>query len=187
MNGDLRREEGDVFKGLIAGAIGGLVASWVMDRFQEVWIEIAQKMESSENGSSEQDKQNEEQESQNGEEQEPTTVVTAEAISELVFNHELTEREKEYAGPAVHYAVGISSGAVYGAAAELVPEFTAGAGIPFGTAVWFFVDEMAVPALGLSKPVVEYPASTHLYALVSHFVFGLTTEIVRRPVRRALD
>jgi putative membrane protein len=107
-------------------------------------------------------------------------------LSENVFDHKLTKEEKEYAGPAVHYAVGTGSAAVYGAAAELYPSVTAGAGMPFGAAVWLVVDEGAVPALGLSKTPLEYPASTHIYALASHLVYGLSAEFVRRTVRQAL-
>jgi putative membrane protein len=70
--------------------------------------------------------------------------------------------------------------------AEVVPEVTAGAGLPFGVAFWLVVDEGAVPLLGLSKGPMEYPLSTHAYALASHFVYGLTAELVRRSVRRAL-
>jgi hypothetical protein len=43
-----------------------------------------------------------------------------------------------------------------------------------------------VPAAGLSRKPSEYPASIHTYAFASHLVYGLTTEIVRRAVRKAL-
>jgi len=82
--------------------------------------------------------------------------------------------------------MGITTGVLYGAVAELLPEVTVGAGLPFGAFVWLTADEGAVPALGLSKSPAEYPLSTHAYALSAHFVYGLTTEIVRRAVRRAL-
>jgi putative membrane protein len=127
--------------------------------------------------------QQREQSPDDGEEQEPATVKAAETISEIILGHQLAENEKEIAGDLVHYATGAASGAVYGAAAELAPELTVGAGIPFGTAVWLIVDEGAVPLLGLSKRPTEYPLSTHIYALASHFVYGLTTDIVRRAVR----
>ncbi|MFN2452708.1 MAG: DUF1440 domain-containing protein [Pyrinomonadaceae bacterium] len=74
-------------------------------------------------------------------------------------------------------AMGATSGAIYGVTAELVPVVTVGAGIPFGAAVWLIADDAAVPALGLSKSPTEYPLSTHAYALASHFVYGLTTDI----------
>ena len=78
------------------------------------------------------------------------------------------------------YATGTTSGAVYGVAAELAPE-AAGAGLPFGTAVWLVVDEAAVPLLVWRKERV--PLSTHVYALASHFVYGFSTEVVRSALR----
>jgi putative membrane protein len=74
----------------------------------------------------------------------------------------------------------------YGALAELSPTVAAGAGVPFGAALWLAADELAVPALGLSKPLPEYPPSVHANALAAHLVYSLTTDLVRRAVRRAL-
>jgi uncharacterized membrane protein YagU involved in acid resistance len=34
---------------------------------------------------------------------------------------------------------------------------------------------------------LKYPLSTRASSIASHLVYGLTTEIVRREVRRALD
>ncbi len=61
-----------------------------------------------------------------------------------------------------------------------------GAGLPFGSAVWAIADDVVVPALGLSKSPTAYPLSTHAYALTSHWVYGLTTELVRKAVRKIL-
>jgi uncharacterized protein DUF1440 len=175
----------DVLKGLAAGAIGGLVASWVMEEFQAAWMKVSRRMQ--QNGSDRTSSANDEKQSQSGEEeQEPATVKAAEMVSENIFGHHLAKDEKKLAGDAVHYTTGGASGAVYGVAAELIPEVTAGAGLPFGTAVWLVVDETAVPLLGLSKAPTAYPVSTHVYALASHFVYGLTTEVVRRGLRRTI-
>lgn len=76
--------------------------------------------------------------------------------------------------------------ALYGTIAEFVPVVTAGAGLPYGMSIWLVADEGVVPALGLSKPSKAYPLSIHAYALASHFVYGLTTELVRRAVRKVL-
>lgn len=77
-------------------------------------------------------------------------------------------------------------GGLYGAAAEIARNVTAAAGLPFGAAFWLVVDEGAVPLLGLSEGPMAYPLSTQAYALSSHFVYGLTAEMVRRAVRGAL-
>jgi hypothetical protein len=114
------------------------------------------------------------------------TERLASAISEGVLDHALSEREKDTAGTAIHYAFGISSGALYGAAAELVPEVAAGAGAPFGAFIWVTADEGMVPLLGLSKGPAEYPLSIHARSFASHLVYGLTAEAVRRAVRGAL-
>lgn len=90
------------------------------------------------------------------------------------------------AGTAVHLAFGIVTGALYGVAAEYAPRLTAGAGVPFGLAVWLGPDETVLPLLGLSKPPRRIPAGVHATALAAHAVFGLTTEAVRRSARGAL-
>jgi uncharacterized membrane protein YagU involved in acid resistance len=68
----------------------------------------------------------------------------------------------------------------------MAPSTTAAWGLPFGAAVWLGADEVAVPAFGLSKAPMEYPASTHASALAAHLVYGLTVDVVRRAVRAAL-
>lgn len=164
------------WRGLVAGAIGGVVASWAMDRFQYWWLSF--------DGRDERELQ--QPPTEEGHRDEPATVKTASAISEGVFGHSLTVKEKEIAGPIVHYAVGTTAGAVYGLAAEYEPNVTTLAGIPFGAAFWMVVDEGALPLLGLAKGPTAYSISTHVYALASHLVFGLTAEVVRSTVRRAL-
>jgi uncharacterized membrane protein YagU involved in acid resistance len=98
----------------------------------------------------------------------------------------LQESEKEPAGAAVHYAFGTLSGGLYGALAEVTPQVTTAAGLPFGAGVWLLADEVSVPLLGLSKGPTAYPASTHVYSLASHLVYGLTAELSRRAVRHVL-
>ena len=181
-------ENGEVWKGLVAGLAAGLVASWTMNQFQAAWTRVAegfekphgaQSMQPSEGGSPNQ--------SQEGpEEQDDATVKTAKAISEGIFGHKLTKSEKKPAGAAVHYAFGTATGGLYGAIAELAPQVTTGAGIPFGAVFWAVADEAAVPLLGLAKGPTGYPLSTHAYALASHLVYGLTAELGRRAVRRVL-
>jgi putative membrane protein len=180
MNDAAKQREGNVLKGLVAGLIGGLIASWTMNRFQDMWVKLADHQDGSDQSS-----KPEPQES-NKEEQDDTTVRTASAISEGLFDHKLTESEKKIGGTAVHYSLGTGVGGLYGAVAEVAPEITAGAGLPFGAAFWLVVDEGAVPLLGLSKGPTKYPLSTHAYALTSHFVYGLTAELVRRSVRKVI-
>ena len=196
----VREHEGNVWKGVVAGLVAGLVASWTMNQFQAAWSRMAagfdkphgaQSMQPSEgpnpdelSGSDQALAQS--QSPQEKEDQDDATVKTAKAISEGVFGHELTESEKKPAGAVVHYAFGTASGGLYGAMAEVAPQVTTGAGIPFGAVFWLTADEMAVPLLGLAKGPSEYPVSTHVYSLASHLVYGLTAELSRRAIRQVL-
>jgi len=159
----------DIVKGAVAGLIGGLVASFVMSEFQTLLSSLS-----------------EEEKKSKKKKDEPANVKTAEEISEAVFDHKLKKSEKEPAGEAAHYAMGATSGLIYGIVSEIAPMTTVGLGLPFGAAVWLVADDVVVPALGLAKPATEYPLSTHVYALSSHLVYGLTTDIVRRMVRGLL-
>jgi hypothetical protein len=182
----------NVWKGLAAGVVGGLVASAVMNEFQALLSKLAHGEERSHGAQSLQQgspqhgvgRELQERGGEDGDDDAPERLANAIAVG--VFGRELTRGEKERAGTALHYAFGATTGGLYGAAAELAPFVTAGAGLPFGAVVWLTADEGVVPALGLSKSPAEYPPSIHVYALASHFVYGLTTELVRRAVRRAL-
>lgn len=183
----MREENGNVWKGLVAGLAGGLVASWTMNQFQAAWTKLAensekphgaQSMKPSDGSSGDQ--------AQDVNEQDDATVETAKMISEKVFGHELQENEKRPAGTAVHYAFGTATGGLYGALAEFSPQVTTAAGLPFGAAFWLIADETVVPLLGLSKGPTAYPVSTHVYAFASHLVYGVTAEFSRRALRQVL-
>ncbi|MEP6912039.1 MAG: DUF1440 domain-containing protein [bacterium] len=187
-----RDGEGDILKGLAAGVVAGLVASAVMNQFQALWSRLvagearSHGAQSMQQGSPEVGVGRELKAEGKDDEDDDAPERLANARSVSVTGHELNEREKEVAGTAFHYAMGMTSGALYGAAAEIIPAVRVGAGIPFGAAVWLIADEAIVPAVGLSKSPDGYPPSIHAYALASHLVFGLTTELVRRAMRQAL-
>lgn len=193
VNGDA-----NVWKGLVAGLAGGLVASWTMNQFQAAWTRAAEGFEKPHGAQSMQPSEGPNPNETSGstealnqstaekENQDDATVKTAQAISENIFGHELKENEKKPAGAAVHYAFGTATGGLYGAMAEVAPQVTAGAGLPFGVVFWVVADEVAVPLLGLAKGPTQYPISTHAYALASHLVYGLTAELSRRAVRQVL-
>jgi putative membrane protein len=167
--------EANILKGMLAGAVGGLVASWTMNEFQKAWAAAEKQITSG--------KQGQQGDQKGGEDAEDATMKTADRISELLQSRHLTRDEKKKAGPVVHYAFGAIMGAVYGASVEVNPAANALAGIPFGAILFAAADEVALPVLGLSDKPAAYPLSTHLYGLVSHAVYGVTTETVRRMVR----
>ena len=163
-------------KGLVAGIAGGLAAAAAMNLFQKA---ISATVTSDSHGA-------QSQQPADDREDEDATMKTAEAVSELTTGQTLTKEQRETGGTLVHYAFGAAMGAVYGVLTELAPRTASGFGTPYGAAVWLGADEIAMPALGLSKGPTELPASTHLQAFAAHLVYGLTADTVRRLIRRAI-
>lgn len=113
-------------------------------------------------------------------------VKATDAITRKMTGHDVPKSKQSLAGETVHYSIGVTSGAIYGLAAEVIPLATIGQGAGFGAAVFLLADEVSVPALGLSASPAKMPVMSHVYALASHLVYGWTTEVVRDAVRRAL-
>jgi putative membrane protein len=113
---------------------------------------------------------------------EDPTVKVAAAATRLV-GYRLHEAEKVPAGSVVHYAFGAVVGAVYGAAAEIIPMVSRAFGLPFGAAVWLGAHVVAVPALGLAESPVRRPVAEEAEEFGLHLVYGSVTELVRRLLR----
>lgn len=148
-------------RGLAAGIAAGLVASLAMNLFQKAWASAVPTPRSGDD---------------------PATVKAAQKISRVATGAYVSKADKAAAGDAVHYLFGAVLGGAYGLIAEYRPEVTKGHGSLFGAAS-AGLDELGVPAVGLSGPPTEFIAATHAYALASHIVFGTVTEATRRLVR----
>ena len=159
------------WKGIVAGAVAGLAATYVMSKFQGSFAKFAQ----------------EDQGNQSDEKGDPSTVKVADKISVAVRGQHLPKEQKESAGNIVHYGFGTLMGAAYGALAEYAPVARSGFGSAFGSALFIGADEIGVPLAGLSKPPQETPAKLHFYAWASHLVYGAALEGTRLATRRALD
>jgi putative membrane protein len=171
-------DEQNVAKGVAAGMIGGLVASWTMNQFQAAWSRAAANYRSHSAGG-----RQDAREWQERGEGANATEIAAQKIATQVMNRQLTREELAVAAPLVHYAFGAGMGGIYGGLAEVLPAARVCAGAGYGTAVWIGGDEVAVPMLGLSDPDAEYPIELHAQAFASHIVYGVTMELVRRALR----
>jgi hypothetical protein len=182
----------NIIKGAAAGLVGGLVASWVMNQFQACLTKLMEGQEKSHGAQSQQSGSPDHgagaflQARGEDEPDDNAAERTANVLAVGLLDQSLTESEKHAGGTIFHYAFGATTGAFYGATSELIPELKIGAGLPFGFAVWAVADEGVVPALGLSRSPAEYPLSIHAYALASHFVYGLTTNLAHNFIRRRL-
>ncbi|HXE13181.1 MAG TPA: DUF1440 domain-containing protein [Bryobacteraceae bacterium] len=163
-----------IWKGIAAGALGGLTASWAMNQFQALESQTMKKLSNPDGQEKE----------ESGESDEPATAKAANMVSEKTLDRELTPAEKKQAAPAVHYAFGTLTGAAYGALAQNLSFASSGYGTVFGSLLWLAADEVGVPALKLSKPPQEVPVSSHATALSSHLVYGIVTDAVRRSLMK---
>ncbi|HKA18624.1 MAG TPA: DUF1440 domain-containing protein [Blastocatellia bacterium] len=157
-----------IAKGLVAGLVGGLAASWFMNKCQTMLSKAIQHEEKPHGGQSVQPGPEHGAAAELAElglddPRDNAAERTVNIVAAKVFNHELTKDEKHLGGEIAHYAFGATTGAIYGAASEFIPEATVAAGLPFGAAVWLIADEILVPALGLSKFPTEYHLSQHRY------------------------
>ncbi|HEX8925578.1 MAG TPA: DUF1440 domain-containing protein [Terriglobales bacterium] len=164
----------DIWKGAVAGLVGGIVGSWVMNQFQLGWTKLSRS------------EQTEQKQKQQPETDEDATMRMANRLLRPIIGRELTHREKKIGGPIVHYTFGGSMGALYGTLAEVSPMIRWGAGTGFGSALFVAADEIAVPLARLSGSPKDTPLNLHLYAWASHIVYGLATETTRLGVRAIL-
>ncbi|MEM1042329.1 MAG: DUF1440 domain-containing protein [Bacteroidota bacterium] len=86
----------------------------------------------------------------------------------------------------IHYVFGTGAGVAYGVLAEVAPVVGIGYGLPAALALWAGTHGTMLPALGLQARPADLPTSAHVWEVGSHLVFGLTADLVRRAVRRAL-
>jgi len=160
------RHDRSVVKSVLAGAVGGFIGSYAMNLFHSAAKAVGEQPASSGNG-------------------EDATQKTASALSQMVFRP-LTKKEKQAAGPVVHYAFGALMGAVHGALRVAAPQAASIGGVPFSAAIWFGADEVAVPALGLAASPLETPAPQHASAFAAHAVYGIVLEVVHSGILRMI-
>jgi uncharacterized membrane protein YagU involved in acid resistance len=175
----------DVRKGLLTGLLGGFVACWFMNRWLALWQRVVERDTTPRLGRSGAG-QGGQLAREGPDARQPPTMHAAAALAYRLFGHTPTERETQCVGQILHYTFGTTTGALYGTLADALPALTMAGGVPFGLAVWLLADEIALPALGLSQPPTRQDRATHTYALISHCVYGFTTEYTRRIVRQWL-
>jgi hypothetical protein len=173
-----------IWNGILAGAFAGMAGALAMNQFQRVAARAGGGREAPDatiglprTGRGPQPAQ------AIGNASDDATAKVASAVTAAVGMPLSDPRAKQMAGEFVHLAFAALNGAVYGAAVEMNPRLRAGAGVPFGLAVWALADEGIVPALGLSRSPRETSAGLHAYSFTSHAIYGATTELVRGALR----
>ena len=169
-------KERDVWKGVAAGAIAGLAGSIAMEAFH------AAVSGTGRTGAYEP------QSNKPVAPGEDATMEAADRASQAVTGESLNRSEKKVAGPLMHYAFGVISGACYGALRETAPAAGLTRGGRYGLAVWLSADQLALPLTGLSPwPLPTSPRRTNAQLLLAHIVYGVATDLTWRTARQMLD
>jgi hypothetical protein len=181
-------EKPSPLRAIAAGAVCGIAATLVMDQFLKLAssgqkaLEKQEKLAHGESPWLIAHEQVEQQ--QKAAQKEDSTEIVARNLAEAA-GYYLPEDQRKSAGRAVHYTFGTLMGVVFAVAAEYFPQITTGAGLPYGTLLFLLADEVAVPALHLSPPPTETPASNHLQHWAAHLVYGSSLELLRSLTRRS--
>src|SRR4029077_7912528 len=94
-----RRRRESPWVGMAAGILGGIAGSIAIGQFHHLWARVTKSTLEKKGTDS--------------------TEKAAEAVSENVLQHRLTEAEKPKAAAAVHFGFGSALGALYGVGAAL--------------------------------------------------------------------
>lgn len=146
----------------LRGAIAGAAATWLMDLVTTGMFAI-QPPEVT---------KREEAARANGKSSVANLIDRAEAETGI----KVPEARRPMVEQAVHYALGVAPGAVYGVVRRYVPFARLGRGLAYGLVLFVVNDEYMNTKLGLAGPMVAYPPETHLRGLAGHAVLGVATE-----------
>jgi putative membrane protein len=149
--------ERSILKGAFAGLIGGLAGAGAKALAEQLFPPRTQG-------------------------QTPPPVVLAEQVA----GRPLPPAEKQAAMHTIHWGFGAVAGAVYGAMVEVEPSLGAWRGAAFGVTLNKITHESVLPRMGLAAPKEKQPTQERVSEWVSHAVYGIFTDAVRRIVRRSL-
>lgn len=106
------------------------------------------------------------------------------ALSMGLTGEAMAEGAKSIAEPALHFLFGAGAGAVYAVIARKIPLICAGYGAFFGFVFWILLHEIALPLMGFSPTPAQMTLWEQGNELVTHIVFGVVLEFVRRALVR---
>ncbi len=98
----------------------------------------------------------------------------------------MAESARKLTEPFVHFGFGAAAAAVYVVVSERFPILRAGCGSLFGVLFWLSVHEILLPLAGFSASPAMMTFREQGNEFVSHIIFGVTVELVRRGLTRKL-
>ncbi len=163
------RTRDGVGRDLLKGAVAGAVATFVMGKITTYMYQHEDRQA-----------RMEEDQARGGH----SAYETAAEKAASAAGTSIDRQQREQAGAAIHWALGIGAGAAYAVLRRRFHLFGSTAGTAFGTAFWAFLDEGLVPALGLTPGPRAFPWQAHARGFVGHLTFGTVTDGTLRLLDR---
>ena len=169
-----------LWKGAVAGLVGGVVGTFVKSQAEPILQDLGERLFPPSHAA----KERPGADVQGHPDRMPPATMAQEATD--VVGVTLSRDEKLEAQGAIHWAFGTSAGVAYGVMAE-VSDAEVGFGVPAAMALFAGTHGSTLPAAGLQASPLDMPRAWWVWEFGSHLVYGLTVDLVRRGVRRALD
>lgn len=147
---------------ILVGAVAGAAATWLMDRLTTAAYE------------------REPQEAKDRENEARGELTAYEIVAEraaTAAGRALDSRERARIGNAIHWSLGVGTGAMYGLLRNRIPTMGLGSGVLFGLGVFALLDEGALPLMGVTPGPGEFPWQTHARGFAGHLVLGTVIEL----------
>lgn len=164
------RHEQSLIADLIKGAVAGAVATYVMSQATTALYE-REPSEARER----------EEEARGGQ----SAYANAADLIAGRAGVELSDEGRSRGASAIHWALGVAAGMKYAVLRRYWPGIRAGFGLPYGAAFFLTMDELMVPALGLTPGPTAFPWQTHARGLAGHLAFGAVNDCTLRALDRA--
>lgn len=116
------------------------------------------------------------------EEGESATAAIGRMGYEKLVGEEPSKDTKSDLSWAVHIAYGVLVASAYGLLRGRAHGHALRDGLIFGTGLWLFGDELAVPLLGLADKPTAYDPTQHLQSFAQHLGFGVATAATTRAL-----
>jgi putative membrane protein len=171
-----RGREVKLLGGLAAGIVAGLVATWVLDKYQQGAVQATRRVEDATNAEPVFSRQQEDQ----LREQQRGHAEAAQRIAKSTMGRKLSRAQQQTAAPIVHYAAGALAGGIYGLTAEILPGVRRWYGMGYSKVVFLGASEPLLPWLGLTP---RHNAQVTPAGLPAPLVFGAALETTRRVLR----
>lgn len=167
----MTKEPRNLPREILKGALAGAVATWVMSMVTSYLYQHEDP-----------DTRREEDRARGNK----TAYGVAAEKAAALLGTKLRAEQRERLGLAIHWGLGVGTGALYAALRDQIDQLDAGYGLAMGAAFWGLVDEGLNPALGLTPGPTEFPWQTHGRGLAGHLSFGVVTEGTLRVLDRVM-